>query len=74
MLRQLRGPDMTDKQLKQLKKVDLIEILISQDKQIEDLKNKAGENAEKLALYTRIIRKYLLNDLTEEEKKSIGRI
>ena len=65
---------MTDKQLNQLKKVDLIEILISQDKQIEELKKKAGENAEKLAIYTRIVGKYLLNDLTEEERKSIGTI
>ena len=63
---------MTDKELNQLKKVELIELLISQDRKIEELKRKAGEDDEKLAVYTRIVKRYLLNDLTEEERKAIG--
>ncbi len=64
---------MTDKELKRLKRIELLEILIAQDEEIEDLNNQLRDVKEQLARSNAIIDKVLVrmslvNDRTEGDE------
>ncbi len=51
---------MTDKQLKRLKKIELLEIMIAQDREIEDLRARLAEAERRLQISDVIIKRYLI--------------
>ena len=52
---------MTDKQLKRLKRLELLEIMIAQDKELEALRERNKELEERLKLLREILEKYMKN-------------
>lgn len=58
---------MTDKELKYLKRVDLLDIMIAQDKEIEQLKSRLAETEKRADLAEAVIRRFLKNDLPQED-------
>ena len=51
---------MTDKQLRRLKKIELLEIMIAQDKEIEDLRARLAETERRLQISDVILKRYLI--------------
>lgn len=58
---------MTDKELKYLKRIDLLDIMIAQDKEIEQLKSRLAETEKRADLAEAVIRRFLKSELPQEE-------
>ena len=53
---------MTDKELKYLKRIDLLDIMIAQDKEIEQLRKRLEETEKRADLAEAVIKRFLNNE------------
>ena len=58
---------MTNKELKYLKRIDLLDLMIAQDKEIEQLKKRLEETEKRADLAEAVIRRFLKEELPQEE-------
>ena len=54
---------MTNKELKYLKRIDLLDLMIAQDKEIEQLKKRLEETEKRADLAEAVIRRFLKEEL-----------